>query len=69
MERGTALTQRLLAFARQQDLQLEPRDLADVIRGMSDLLERAVGPDRTQIDLPPSLPAALIEANEIELAC
>ena len=44
VKRGTALTQRLLAFARQQDLQLEPRNLADVIRGMSDLIERAVGP-------------------------
>ena len=69
VQRGTALTQRLLAFARQQDLQLEPRDLADVIRGMSDLIERAVGAGiEVQMDLPPSLPAALIEANQIELA-
>ena len=69
VQRGTALTQRLLAFARQQDLQLEPGDLADVIRGMSDLIERAVGAGiEVRMDLPPSLPAALIEANQIELA-
>ena len=69
VQRGTALTQRLLAFARQQDLQLEPRDLADVIRGMSDLIDRAVGAGiEVKMDLPPSLPAALIEANQIELA-
>ena len=69
VQRGTALTQRLLAFARQQDLQLEPGDLADVIRGMSDLIDRAVGAGiEVKMDLPPSLPAALIEANQIELA-
>ena len=69
VQRGTALTQRLLAFARQQDLQLEPRNLADVIRGMSDLIERAVGAGiEVRMDLPRSVPAALIEANQIELA-
>jgi CheY-like chemotaxis protein len=69
VQRGTALTQRLLAFARQQDLQLEPRNLGDVIRGMSDLIERAVGAGiEVRMDLPPSVPAALIEANQIELA-
>ena len=69
VQRGTALTQRLLAFARQQDLQLEPRNLADVIRGMSDLIERAVGAGiEVRMDLPQSVPAALIEANQIELA-
>ena len=69
VQRGTALTQRLLAFARRQDLRLEPRDLGDVIRGMSDLIERAVGAAiEVRVDLPPTLPAAMIEANQIELA-
>jgi PAS domain S-box-containing protein len=69
VQRGTALTQRLLAFARQQDLQLEPRNLADVIRGMIDLIERAVGAEiEVRMDLAQSVPAALIEANQIELA-
>jgi signal transduction histidine kinase len=69
VQRGTALTQRLLAFARQQDLQLESRDLADVIRGMSELIERAVGVGmEIRMNLPPSLPAVLIETNQIELA-
>ncbi|MFO1141785.1 MAG: response regulator [Amaricoccus sp.] len=69
VQRGTALTQRLLAFARQQDLQLEPRDLAEVVRGMIDLIERAVEAGiEVRLDLPASLPPALIEANQIELA-
>jgi signal transduction histidine kinase len=69
VQRGTALTQRLLAFARKQDLQLEPRSLVEVIRGMTDLIERAVGAGiEVRIDLPPSVRPALIEANQIELA-
>ena len=32
--RGAALTQRLLAFARQQDLQVKPVDLAELVSGM-----------------------------------
>lgn len=69
VQRGAALTQRLLAFARQQDLQLEPRDLAEVVRGMSDLIDRAVGSGiEVRLELAPSAPAALIEANQIELA-
>lgn len=42
-QRGASLTQRLLAFARQQDLRTEPTHLSDLIRGMTDLLERSVG--------------------------
>jgi signal transduction histidine kinase len=69
VQRGTALTQRLLAFARQQDLQLEPRDLTDLIRGMRELIERGGGAGiEVRMELPPSVPAALIEANQIELA-
>ena len=42
-ERGASLTQRLLAFARQQDLRAVAVDLRALIRGMSDLLERSLG--------------------------
>ena len=52
-ERGAALTQRLLAFARRQDLQPRPVDLAALVRGMEDLLERSVGP-LIEIADPPS---------------
>ena len=43
-ERGASLTQRLLAFARQQDLRAVAVDLRSLIQGMSDLLERSLGP-------------------------
>ena len=42
-ERGASLTQRLLAFARQQDLRAVSVDLRALIEGMTDLLERSLG--------------------------
>lgn len=68
-QRGAALTQRLLAFARRQDLKVEPRNLADLIRGAADLIERSAGaPIELRLDLPKDLPLALVDANQIELA-
>ncbi|TAI67119.1 ATP-binding protein [Bradyrhizobium sp. Leo170] len=68
-ERGASLTQRLLAFARQQDLRVEPVDLRALIRGMSNLLERSLGPRiALHLDLPEGLPPARIDANQLELA-
>jgi signal transduction histidine kinase len=43
-ERGSSLTQRMLAFARQQDLQTSSADVASLLVGMGDLLERTLGP-------------------------
>ena len=42
-QRGAALTQRMLAFARRQNLELEAVDLRALVSGMSDLLQRALG--------------------------
>jgi CheY-like chemotaxis protein len=68
-QRGAALTQRLLAFARRQDLNIQPRSLVDLIDGMADLLERSIGPQiELRIELPATLPPALVDANQIELA-
>jgi CheY-like chemotaxis protein/two-component sensor histidine kinase len=68
-QRGSALTQRLLAFARRQDLKVEPRNLADLVRGAADLIERSAGTHiELRQDLPPDLPLALVDANQIELA-
>ncbi|WP_027579401.1 ATP-binding protein [Bradyrhizobium sp. Ai1a-2] len=68
-ERGASLTQRLLAFARQQDLRVEPVDLRALIQGMSNLLERSLGPRiALHLDLPEGLPPARIDANQLELA-
>ena len=68
-ERGASLTQRLLAFARQQDLRAVPVDLRALIQGMIDLLERSLGPRiALTLDLPAGLPPARVDANQLELA-
>lgn len=68
-ERGASLTQRLLAFARQQDLKAVPVDLGGLIRGMIDLLERSLGPRvALRLNIPDGLPMARIDANQLELA-
>jgi signal transduction histidine kinase/CheY-like chemotaxis protein len=68
-KRGASLTQRLLAFARQQDLKAVPADMAALVRGMSDLLQRSLGPRVTlRMDIPEGLPPARVDANQIELA-
>ena len=68
-QRGAALTQRLLAFARRQDLSVEPRDLSDLVRGMVDLLEQSIGSAiELQLALPDEAPVALVDANQLELA-
>ncbi|QJP13992.1 response regulator [Starkeya sp. ORNL1] len=68
-QRGAALTQRLLAFARRQDLDVVPTDLGNLVRGMGNLLERSVGSQiELQMSIPDDLPRALIDANQIELA-
>ena len=67
--RGAALTQRLLAFARRQDLQVAPVDLAELVHGMNDLLLRSVGStSRLFFDLDEGLPLALVDGNQVELA-
>ena len=43
-ERGAALTQRMLAFARRQDLDPQAVDVSALVRGMADLLQRSIGP-------------------------
>lgn len=68
-ERGASLTQRLLAFARQQDLRAVAVDLKALIGGMTDLLDRSLGPRvALRLDIPDELPPARIDANQLELA-
>ena len=42
-QRGAALTQRMLAFARRQELKLAAFDVPELVRGMTDLLQRSLG--------------------------
>ena len=68
-ERGAALTQRLLAFARRQELRPEAVAVPELVAGMKDLLARSLGPEIKLIqDLPPGLPHVLIDTNQLELA-
>jgi CheY-like chemotaxis protein len=68
-QRGAALTQRMLAFARRQDLKPEPVDIPDLVKGMTDLLQRSIGPMvRIETHFPLGLPRARVDANQLELA-
>jgi signal transduction histidine kinase len=68
-ERGAALTQRLLAFARRQELRPEAVRIPDLVSGMRDLLTRALGPGVQIAEaFEPDLPPVLIDANQLELA-
>ncbi len=68
-QRGAALTQRMLAFARQQDLQTHALDLKTLILGIRDLLERSLGPQfALTLDLAEGLPPVEVDGNQIELA-
>ncbi|WAJ27812.1 PAS domain-containing protein [Antarcticirhabdus aurantiaca] len=68
-QRGAALTQRLLAFARRQELVVEPRNLSELLGGMRELLEQSLGGSiELRLDLPPAAPIAMVDANQLELA-
>ena len=68
-KRGTSLTQRMLAFARRQDLKTSSADLAALLHGMSDMLDRTLGPQvNLVIEIAQGLPPAKVDANQIELA-
>ncbi|WP_162242462.1 hybrid sensor histidine kinase/response regulator [Rhizobium sp. Leaf371] len=67
--RGASLTQRLLAFARRQDLQVGPVDLQKLVAEMEDLLRRSVGSAITlQSEIADDLPPAEADSNQLELA-
>ncbi|MFZ1429220.1 MAG: PAS domain-containing protein [Geminicoccaceae bacterium] len=67
-QRGAALTQRLLAFARRQDLQPQVVDVPGLVLGMQRLLEQSLGPQiRISIEDVESSPV-LVDPNQLELA-
>jgi len=68
-QRGAALTQRLLAFSRRQELKPEAVEVPQLVSGMGELLERALGHGvELRTEFPESLPPALVDANQLELA-
>jgi signal transduction histidine kinase len=68
-DRGKALTQRLLAFSRKQELKPQAVDFTQLVNGMEELLKRAVGHGITfSSEFPGDLPPVLVDANQLELA-
>lgn len=68
-ERAKTLVHRLLAFARRQPLTVVPVNVPELIEGMAELVGSTVGPKiRFETQIIGSLPAALADANQLEMA-
>jgi PAS domain S-box-containing protein len=68
-QRGASLTQRMLAFARRQELKLDAVHIPDLVRGMADLLDRSLGPSIViETRFPLAISPVLADANQLELA-
>jgi PAS domain S-box-containing protein len=68
-QRGASLTQRMLSFARRQELHPRPVEIPLLVHGMADLLKRSLGPEiRIGTSFPLQLPRVLIDPNQLELA-
>ncbi len=68
-QRGAALTQRMLAFARQQELRPQTVDMLDVVKGMTDLMSRALGDGITVATrFPAMLKPVTVDPNQLEMA-
>lgn len=67
-QRGANLTQRMLAFARKQELRPTSIALPDLVMNMRELLQRSVQAN-IHIDtrFPLSLPPAYVDANQLEM--
>ncbi len=65
--RGASLTQRMLAFARKQDLKPVVVDVPELVRGMTSLLKFEAG-IRIETRFPMDLPKVKADANQLELA-
>jgi signal transduction histidine kinase len=67
--RGATLTQRLLAFARKQDLKTQATDVRGLVEGMMALIDRSVGPlIGVELKVEGTLPAVEVDPNQLEMA-
>ncbi len=68
-QRGANLTQRMLAFARRQNLDPVAVALPDLINGMTDMLDRSLGANISiAVRFPPSIGTVLVDRNQLEMA-
>ena len=67
--RAATLVQRLLAFARRQDLRVRSVDVGILLDGMTDLIRRSLDPAiQVEISHAPDLPPARVDPSQLELA-
>lgn len=67
VDRGAALTRRLLIFARRQPLQAQPTDLNKLVLGMIELIRRTLGATiQIQTVLAPDLEQTCIDPDQFE---
>ncbi|MFJ2484695.1 PAS domain S-box protein [Pseudomonas sp. NPDC087639] len=67
--RGVSLTQRMLAFARRQELKTESVDIPLLVQGITGLLRSSLGPGiRIETQFPANLEPVLADTNQLELA-
>jgi signal transduction histidine kinase/CheY-like chemotaxis protein len=68
-QRGAALTQRLLAFSRRQDLTPQAVDVPQLVSSITDLLARSLGPSIQIVTrFPSGLPPVKVDPNQLEMA-
>ncbi len=68
-ERGATLIQRLLAFARKQNLDPQSLDIFDLVCGIEEMLQRTLGPQISlRISEEGSPASAQVDGNQLELA-
>lgn len=68
-KRGSSLTQRMLAFARRQELKHEAVDLAHLVNNILELLERSLGPTiNIETRFPREAVRVRTDANQLETA-
>ncbi len=68
-ERGASLTQRMLVFSRRQELNSQPVDIVALVHGMSELLDRSLGPMvKIETRFPLGVPRVNTDPNQLEVA-
>lgn len=68
-ERGSALTQRMLAFARRQDIEKRVIDMPRLIADTRELLQRSLGPAFNVVaEFDGNIPKVLADPNQLESA-
>jgi signal transduction histidine kinase len=68
-QRGSALTKRMLAFARRQELRPEIVNVAEVVDSMTELLRSSLGPTIRLVTVWPDAETNLVRRQEAAGSC